>query len=119
MKVVSRTHEVVRPDLAGRPGGTTPTQPPKEHASLLTKAGRLRRELWTWGKAGARLTSREGRKQRLAICRVCDYFNPKGNFGLGECQAPGCGCSKVKLALATSSCPLKPPKWGPEVPKKG
>lgn len=115
MKVLNRKHEVVRPELKGLPGGVVLSpQPPLEHASLITKAGRLRKELWRWAKAGAPRRSREDRKRVDAICAVCPYFNASGNWGMGECQAPGCGCTKVKTALATSYCPLKPPKWGPE-----
>lgn len=87
--------------------------PALEHAAPLTKLGRLRRELWIWAKAGLPLAPRSERQRRLNICQPCDYYSPAGNLGLGECRAPGCGCTRAKLALATSQCPLMPPKWGP------
>ena len=80
-----------------------------EDASLLTKAGRLRRELTEWAKAGAPLASKPIRKARLAVCATCEYYDPKGNWGMGQCRAPGCGCTKVKAFLATSRCPKG--KW--------
>ncbi len=81
-------------------------------ARLFTKMRRLRQELTTWAKAGAVIVPKEVRRERLAICSACSYYDPKGNLGLGECKFPGCGCSRVKAALATSKCPHKPPKWG-------
>lgn len=98
-----------------------PPKPLPENASLLTKAGRLRRELTKWIKAGAKLVPKEVRAQRFALCLACELYNPKGNAGLGECGHKACGCvAKAKVALATSKCPLKPAKWdawGGPVPK--
>lgn len=86
-------------------------QGPEVKTSLLTKFARLRRELAHWLKSGASLATRDVRRARLAICQLCPFYNASGNLGLGECQAPGCGCTRAKLALATARCPLKPPKW--------
>ena len=86
-------------------------QPRFEHVGLLTKMQRLRRELGNWRRAGYPLTPRAERKRRDAICAACEYFNKGGNLGLGECLAPGCGCSRAKTLLATSRCPLPQPKW--------
>ena len=91
------------------PKPPAPAQPPLEHASPLTKARRLWRELRLWRKAGAQLVPREARLARLAICQPCPYYNAAGNLGLGECRYPGCGCTRVKAALATSKCPAG--KW--------
>jgi hypothetical protein len=90
--------------------------PPREDASLKTKIGRLRRDLTVWFKAGAPMAPREVRKSRQAICVACDYWNAMGNLGLGECKYPGCGCSRVKAALATSKCPMG--KWHACMPEK-
>ena len=91
-------------------------KPKPERASVVTKAGRLRRELTAWLKRGAPLVPKEVRQARLAICRACEYYDAAGNLGLGECRFPGCGCTRVKAALATSRCPHKPAKWAPWVP---
>ena len=80
-----------------------------EKASLMTKAQRLRKELVVWAKGGMKLVPTAVRKARLAVCEACEYYDPKGNWGLGACNAPGCGCSRVKAALATSRCPKG--KW--------
>lgn len=76
-----------------------------EDASVFTKAKRLAKELKDWNAAGRPLASRELRKARLATCATCEYFNKNGNLFLGECKAPGCGCSKAKAFLLTSKCP--------------
>lgn len=45
-------------------------------------------------------------EERLEICRGCEWFNK------GRCLSAGCGCFLgVKAKLATSVCPLHPPKW--------
>lgn len=94
-------------------GPATPVEsnPPPESANVITKAFRLRKELTAWIKSGAKLVPKKIRGERLAICKACDYFNASGNWGLGECKFPGCGCSKIKAALASAKCPMKPPKW--------
>jgi hypothetical protein len=103
-------YEIVPPERR-----TTPQpgrRPAPEHASLITKAQRLRREVLAWHRAGRPWTPRAERRRRDTICKACEYANPGGNFGLGECTAPGCGCSRIKTWLATSKCPLPEPKWG-------
>lgn len=41
------------------------------------------------------------------VCSTCDQFDN------GKCKA--CGCHlKLKIALATTRCPLDPPKWTEE-----
>jgi hypothetical protein len=91
--------------------------PPGENPSLATKIVRLKKELKVWVKAGMKLVPKEVRQARLAECEKCQYYNARGNMGLGVCQVPGCGCSRVKLALATSKCPhpagAKWPEWNP------
>jgi hypothetical protein len=102
---------VVYRTSATAPKPPLPSKPPFEHASLITKATRLRRELKQWHRAGHPMTPRLERKRRAAICAACEYFNALGNFGMGECRAPGCGCTRAKTWLATSRCPLPEPKW--------
>ena len=96
-------------ELAAPPILFVPVPPDAEDASLMTKAQRLRRELATWAKAGAPMAVRGIRLSRLRVCSACEYYDPKGNWGLGQCRAPGCGCTKVKAYLATSKCPKG--KW--------
>lgn len=65
------------------------------------------------------LASEETVNRRLAICKNCDRFNPKGN----SCTVCTCKLSVLhrefrrnlanKLAHKASSCPLR--KWGKEL----
>lgn len=107
------------------PAGFRPKPPPppmlrlpdREAVNLKTKFGRLRREAVIWFKAGAKLVPSEVRKARVQICKTCFYYNPMGNLGLGECGAPGCTCSRLKLAFVTSKCPHPSgPQWPPWPP---
>jgi len=102
--------------VAGEPAQTSAPAP--ESPGLATKLNRARREVAAWLKVGAPIAPKAVRLARLAQCEACAYYRAAGNWGLGECQAPGCGCTRAKLALAISTCPLTPPKWGPAVPSK-
>ena len=89
------------------------TPPP---IGLYTKAKHLRAELANWLKNGAKLVSRDVRRERQSTCEEddgsgspCPMWDPKGNWGLGECRHGNCGCTKAKAALATSKCPMG--KW--------
>lgn len=84
-----------------------------QRPSLVTKAKHA-------AQAGARIAraaakgepikaSAEERDRRLAICRACKFWDEGGNVGLGECQHPGCGCTRFKHGLITETCPLG--KW--------
>jgi hypothetical protein len=107
----NRGHGPTAPELRAK--GVLPPEPviapAPEAASFATKAGRLLREGRAWMRAGLPIADKATRTARLAVCAQCQYYNAAGNLGLGECKAPGCGCTRVKLALATSKCPLG--KW--------
>lgn len=60
-----------------------------------------------WAKAGFPIVSGEVLSERKGICAACEFWNADAFGGLGRCGK--CGCSGVKLRLATSKCPLK--KW--------
>lgn len=75
------------------------------------KLRHLRRALQRWQAAGRPLAPRAVRQARGAACRACPHWHPGGNLGLGECAAPGCGCTRAKWWLATEACPLG--KWAP------
>jgi hypothetical protein len=84
---------------------------PPENATLWTKQKRIRRELALAIKTGLRITPKADRRHRMDICDACKYYLPAGNWGLGECRAPGCGCTRAKLWIAGAKCPLPVPKW--------
>lgn len=79
---------------------------PQKPTSKFTN---LKTAMKKWVASGCQLAPRQQRKIRIAICSVCPHWNGDGNIGLGECLAPGCGCTRAKVWLATERCPLK--KW--------
>ncbi len=76
-----------------------------ERASVVTKAGRLLRALKEFNAQGRPLASKPVRRERLAACAACELYAPEGNWGWGECRAPGCGCTKFKAWLLSEKCP--------------
>lgn len=67
-----------------------------------------------WVAAGSPGRSQQEIDEVLTICRACDKFTDEGR---PRCKL--CGCSvnnkpdglRNKIAMATESCPMKPPKW--------
>lgn len=59
-------------------------------------------------KSGMHFATPEQFAEREAICKSCEYWNPKGYANTGQCLKCGCA-TKAKLRLASESCPLK--KW--------
>ncbi len=76
-----------------------------EDPSILTKLKRMKIALKTWNASGRPITPRWLRKERDAACAVCPYFDSYGNFGFGQCRAPGCGCTRFKTRILTEKCP--------------
>jgi len=72
-------------------------------------AKNLATSLIAWQKAGRPVVTSEQWDARLAICRGCEYWQEIGTTNVARCKK--CGCSSGKLLLATSRCPLNPPKW--------
>ncbi len=62
-----------------------------------------------WVKAGFPVGNEEISLERHASCSGCDLWDGNARFGLGKCNHPLCGCSKIKFWLATSVCPAG--KW--------
>ena len=75
-----------------------------ETATPLQKATRLARALARWAKEGFPVVSDEVREERMSACNACPLYKLDGNAGMGQCTAPGCGCTKLKLWLETSAC---------------
>lgn len=62
-----------------------------------------------WAKAGFKVVEKGVFEKRHTICRSCEFWLPDARLGIGKCRK--CGCSIYKLWMATSKCPLTPPKW--------
>lgn len=86
----------------------SPTDP-----TLTQKATSLASSMSDWARGGFAVASTETLELRLSICKGCEFWDATGFIGTGKCSK--CGCStQAKLRMATSSCPLDPPKWGAE-----
>jgi hypothetical protein len=79
--------------------------PPNYTPPPIRKFVRLLRALKEWQRQGRPLTPKREREKRTAACEACELFRPEGNWGFGECGAPGCGCTNFKRWLATEKCP--------------
>lgn len=72
-------------------------------------AKNLSQSLVSWNKAGRPIVNTVQWDYRISICRQCEFWQEVGKTQIARCKK--CGCSSGKLLLATSSCPLNPPKW--------
>jgi hypothetical protein len=61
-------------------------------------------ELITWKRAGFKIASWDQIKSRADACRACKY---RINGIIPRCGK--CGCTDVKLVLASAKCPVK--RW--------
>ena len=87
-------------------GGVYQSVPP------LTKFVRLLRAVREWNRQGRPITPKPILILRTAACESCELYNKDGNWGLGECRAPGCNCTRVKRWLANEKCPHpNGPRW--------
>jgi hypothetical protein len=87
-----------------------PPPPPRLPEPTVTEmAINFTQAMAGWVKAGFKVVGREVYEQRHVICLSCEYWDAQARAGQGKCRR--CGCSRAKLWLAPSKCPLKPPKW--------
>lgn len=78
--------------------------PPLEEPSPIELAKNVAVAGARWAAAGFRLVSDEVYRARTAVCETCPLWDGSARFGLGKCNAPGCGCTKFKRWLATEQC---------------
>jgi hypothetical protein len=86
-----------------------------EAPSLAAKISHFTIALLKWQLAGRPWRTKEQVKECLSVCSKCEFYNLKGNFHLGECRHPRCGCTDFKPRWATEDCPAD--KW-PKLPPK-
>lgn len=84
-------------------------QPDAEKMGFFGLAKNLTTSLLAWQKAGRPVVNSEQWNERIKICRGCEFWQEVGTTNIARCKK--CGCSSGKLLLATSRCPLNPPKW--------
>lgn len=62
-----------------------------------------------WMASGFKVVDEVALAGRLAICQSCPYWGGTTGGDLVSSRCGKCGCSGLKLALATSKCPIG--KW--------
>ena len=71
---------------------------PAEMAVSVTQAAAR------WIAAGFPVVSDNVYAARATACEACPLWDGAARLGLGKCNAPGCGCTKLKRWLATEQC---------------
>lgn len=77
-----------------------------------TLAQRLRsfgHAMAAWKASGYAVVTKEVLAEREDQCMSCGWWRGFATTGLGSCGK--CGCTGIKLFLASSKCPLNPPRW--------
>jgi len=83
-------------------------EPPRvTEQSLASKLTSLSKSLASWASAGFTVVNDAQLAERHSICEACPFWEKDAFLGTGRCKK--CGCSGVKLKLATSKCPIG--KW--------
>ncbi len=80
-----------------------------EEPTAVELAGNFVGAMARWSTAGFATVSAEDYAARGAVCDACEFWDGAARLGLGKCNAPGCGCTKLKRWLSTEKCPLG--KW--------
>ena len=89
--------------VGSQPGWCIDASPP----SMADMLKRATHALSEWAQKGFPLTTEEQLVERREICEQCPMWKPSTAFGLGACGA--CGCTGLKLTVATEKCPQG--KW--------
>ena len=75
-----------------------------QYPSLFQQAKNLTTSVANWVKDGAKVASEEVLKERMDICKKCEFWDAEAFAGTGRCKK--CGCStQAKLRMATEKCP--------------
>lgn len=82
---------------------------PKETPSLAEMATNFAKAFSNWASEGFPIVSKQIFDERMEICSKCQFWSDDARGGLGKCNQPSCGCTKIKFWLATEQCPIG--KW--------
>lgn len=72
---------------------------------LLARAANFVTDMAHWAKQGFPLAGEEDLQKRLDICQACEYWSGLKGGSLLSAGCRKCGCTGLKLALSTTSCP--------------
>jgi len=96
--------QVVDQFCAAQPDRCEDVDPDSGQPTPLEKAKRFALAMGRWAASGFKVADDATYRERVAICEGCQYWRGEGNEpGTGRCGK--CGCSGLKLCLATERCP--------------
>tara|TARA_B110000305_G_C19416739_1_gene628407 strand:+ start:711 stop:1349 length:639 start_codon:yes stop_codon:yes gene_type:complete len=102
--------------VSPNPPTNEPPQPTKEQYEMeAAELGftdlpkNLAHSLISWKKSGRPVVESHQWNHRISICRSCSFWTENKQTNYAKCTK--CGCGSGKLLLASSKCPLNPPKW--------
>lgn len=75
--------------------------------STMQMAKNLASSAANWAANGFEMSDDKTLEVRKAACDSCVYWEDSARLGMGKCQK--CGCTSLKLKLATEKCPIG--KW--------
>jgi hypothetical protein len=78
-----------------------------EEPGLVEKAKNFTSSMVEWATSGFPVVDNDLLLKRKEVCNTCEFWDKDGYMGAGKCKK--CGCSGIKLNLATSVCPAG--KW--------
>tara|TARA_R110000751_G_scaffold265734_1_gene364810 strand:- start:28 stop:393 length:366 start_codon:yes stop_codon:yes gene_type:complete len=80
-------------------------KPENKEPNIVQKAKNLTKAAGKYAGSGFKNVSEEQQKERMEICKGCEFYKSDGNPTCGKC-----GCFlKAKVAWASESCPIG--KW--------
>jgi len=83
---------------------------PPEQNTILRPVKNFTKSMATWVGGGFKRVQQHVYEKRIAICRGCQFWEEKGNLGMGKCLK--CGCGRGKHWLPHEQCPIG--LWGKE-----
>lgn len=88
---------------------SVPPPPPLPEPTVAQMLGNFAGAMVEWVKRGAPVVPEATYQARLIACRSCPghHWDEAARMGAGKCSHPSCGCTKAKLWLGTSTCPIK------------
>jgi len=82
----------------------------QDDLSFSEKTSHFSKSIIQWAKGGFHKVSKEAFNKRIEICNSCEFWDDKGNMGMGKCGK--CGCGRGKHWFAHEQCPIG--LWGIE-----
>lgn len=88
------------------PNPNKPVQEIQTGPTVLQMAANVAKAASDWVSGGMEMANDETQTKRKNICAGCELWDANARLGLGKCTHEKCGCTKMKVWLATSVCPL-------------